>query len=378
MGKIKKNPHESTPGPQQAPDPLDNPVYTKIFLQALMDHMNSAVAVYEAVDNGEDFIFKDFNAAGLRFEKVKKEDVIGRRVTQVFPEETAFGLFAVFQRVWKTGEPEHHPVSLYQDNKLAGWRENYVYKLPSGEIATIYDDMTEQKKKEFELREINKNLHEMIYIASHDLQTPLISMEGYASELLENYREQLDENGIYCINRLKTNAQRMYDLVISLLDISRLNTQKNPVETFDPDKILREIVKDLSLTIEKAGAVISIQEMPPMRGDKLRLEGVFRRLLTNALTYGGKTIAVGFHDNTWFISDDGIGIPTDQLEKIFAPGERLKKIESEGAGMGLTFCRRVIDRHGGKIWAVSPGESKGATFYFTINIDSLGGFYGSD
>lgn len=114
----------------------------------LFNHMSSGVAVYEAKDNGGDFIFRSFNRAAEKIDKIKKEDVIGKSVLKVFPGVKDFGLFKVFQAVYKTGKPQHHPISLYKDQRITGWRENYVYKLPSGEIVAVYDDITERKQAE--------------------------------------------------------------------------------------------------------------------------------------------------------------------------------------------------------------------------------------
>ena len=211
-------------------------------------------------------------------------------------------------------------------------------------------------------------LEEIVFIISHDLQVPLISMEGYATELEENYKELLDEDGIYCLERLKANTRRMYRLVLSLLDLSRLNTRKYPTESFETTALVKEIVRELSAGNNIPGINIEVEEMPRLRGDKQRLTAVFRQLIGNALIYGGKNIAIGCRGGTWFVKDDGIGIPPDQLENIFKGGVRLKRVEVEGVGMGLTFCKYVIHQHGGHIWAESDGENKGAVFYFNILI----------
>ncbi|MGA1868880.1 MAG: PAS domain S-box protein [bacterium] len=118
----------------------------------LFNNMSSGVAVYEAVNDGDDFIFKDLNRASEHIDKINKSDLLGKSVVDVFPGVKDFGLFKVFQRVWRTGNSENHPISLYKDDRIAGWRENYVYKLPSGEVVAVYDDVTRRKQIEENLR----------------------------------------------------------------------------------------------------------------------------------------------------------------------------------------------------------------------------------
>ena len=126
---------------------------SEVRFRDLFSNMSSGVAIYDATADGMDFIVRDINRAVETIEKVKKEDIIGHRVREIFPGVEDLGLLEVFRRVWKTGSPEHHPVSQYRDNRITGWRENYVYKLPSGEIVAIYEDVTEKKQAEEALRE---------------------------------------------------------------------------------------------------------------------------------------------------------------------------------------------------------------------------------
>ena len=120
----------------------------------LFSSMPSGVAIYEPVDNGEDFVFRNFNAAAEKIERISKENVIGKRVTQVFAGVKSFGILEVFQRVLRTGKPEYYPVALYKDDKEQGsWRENWVYKLPNGNIIAIYNDITERTRLEIALQE---------------------------------------------------------------------------------------------------------------------------------------------------------------------------------------------------------------------------------
>ena len=124
---------------------------SEMQFRQLFSNMPSGVAVYEAVNDGKDFIFRDFNAVAERIEKIKREKVIGKRVTEVFPGVENFGLFNVFKQVWQSGESEYYPTALYKDdNDLGTWRENWVYKLPNGNIVAIYNDITERKKAEDE------------------------------------------------------------------------------------------------------------------------------------------------------------------------------------------------------------------------------------
>jgi PAS domain S-box-containing protein len=112
----------------------------EIRFRELFENMSSAVAVYKAENEGDDFIFVDCNKILLDIEKINKEQVIGRRITEVFPGVKEFGIFEVLQRVYRTGKAEHFPVGLYKDERISGWRENHIYKLPSGEVIEVLNE----------------------------------------------------------------------------------------------------------------------------------------------------------------------------------------------------------------------------------------------
>ena len=138
--------------------------------RGIVESTQSGVAVYEAVDDGADFLFLEFNQAAENIENISRHQVIGQKVTAVFPGVEDFGIMAVFRRVWQTGKPEYFPVEFYQDDRIIGWRENYIYKLPSGEVVAVYTDQTERKQAEIALQEsearfrrLAENAKDMIY-----------------------------------------------------------------------------------------------------------------------------------------------------------------------------------------------------------------------
>jgi PAS domain S-box-containing protein len=171
----------------------------EIRYRELFENIGSGVAVYETPNNGEDFIFKEYNTAAEMIDKTPREKVIGRSVAEVFPGVKDFGLFDVFQRVYRTGKPERHPVTFYKDEKISGWRQNYVYKLPSGEIVAVFEDITEYKREEEALRRSEENFRRSL--DESPLGVRIVTAEGetiYANQAI------LDIYGYDSIEELKT------------------------------------------------------------------------------------------------------------------------------------------------------------------------------
>ncbi len=167
---------------------------SEIRFRELFDNMSSGVAIYAAKEGGKDFVFINFNHAAEKIESIKKEDLLGKSVLEVFPGVMDFGLFDVFQRVLHTGKPEHLPISFYKDERIVGWRENYVYKLPSGGIVTVYEDITERKQAEDALREseekvrsITASAQDAVIMVDND---ETISFWNEAAERIFGYTEQ--------------------------------------------------------------------------------------------------------------------------------------------------------------------------------------------
>jgi PAS domain S-box-containing protein len=173
------------------------PDTSAVKYQELFNNIPSGVAVYEAVDDAQDFIILDMNTAGETISKVKKEDIVGKRLLELFPGVIKMGLFQVMQEVYKTGNPKCLPTTLYEDDRLTQWVENNVYKLPSGHVVAVYVDVTEQKKAEHGLNEKQKfldaiieNIPDMIFVKeAEDLRFTLFNNAG--EKLLGQKREDL-------------------------------------------------------------------------------------------------------------------------------------------------------------------------------------------
>ncbi len=151
----------------------------------VFDGMTSCMAVYEAFNSGEDFILKDFNRAAELSSRISKEEIIGKSVKDVFPGVVKFGLFEIFQRVYRTGRPELHPVANYEDSRITLWVENYVYKLPTGDIVAIYDDVSDKKKGDEILKQ------RMAELEAINAMSCSVSMNISLDEVVASALEQL-------------------------------------------------------------------------------------------------------------------------------------------------------------------------------------------
>jgi light-regulated signal transduction histidine kinase (bacteriophytochrome) len=235
-----------------------------------------------------------------------------------------------------------------------------------------------------QLERSNQELDDFAHIASHDLKEPLRGLFNHASFLLEDYHEKLDEDGVRRLKRLSHLSQRMERLVNDLLYFSRLGRTELAIQETDLNGVIDEIrlMMEAMLT-ERHARIIVPRPLPRIVCDKPRVTEVFRNLITNAVKYNDKTkrtVEVGFreaantHDgpesNVFYVRDNGVGIAAVFHDEIFRIFKRLNNTpdgqEQAGTGVGLTFVKKIVERHGGRIWLESvPGN--GTTFYFNLN-----------
>ncbi|MCX6225618.1 MAG: hypothetical protein NTV01_12855 [Bacteroidia bacterium] len=205
--------------------------------------MSSGVAVYEAVDNGGDFIFRDFNTAAEKIEKVSRKDILGKRVSEAFPGVKAFGVFQVFKRVWQTGKPEFYPENIYKNERSIGsWRESWVFKLPTGEIVAIYNDITARKQAEVEMQlkneeliKLNAEKDKFFSIIAHDLRSPFHTLLGFTRLMLEDLPTlTLDEIQKIAVN-MRNSANKLFSLLDNLLEWSQM---QRGLGSFKPESFI--------------------------------------------------------------------------------------------------------------------------------------------
>jgi light-regulated signal transduction histidine kinase (bacteriophytochrome) len=223
------------------------------------------------------------------------------------------------------------------------------------------------------LEKSNKELEQFAYVASHDLQEPLRMVSSYTQLLARKYEGQLDEKAKKYINYAVDGAIRMQRLINDLLTYSRISTQGKPSEPIDSHSVLGEALRNLAATIEENRAVITNEDLPTVRADESQLMLVFQNLIANAIKFRQEEIpqvhiSVREQGRDWVFSvkDNGIGIDPRYSERLFVIFQRLHtKEEYPGTGIGLAVCKRIVERHGGRIWFESE-LGKGTIFYFTI------------
>jgi PAS domain S-box-containing protein len=246
-------------------------------------------------------------------------------------------------------------------------------------FSKVTRDITEIKKakeelenKAIELARSNTELEQFAYVASHDLQEPLRTVSSYLQLLSGRYKDKLDAEADEFIHYAVDGSNRMRQLISSLLEYSRINRVK-PFEKVSLFGVISEILSDLSDQIKSTAAVIKYENLPDIYADEVLIGQLLQNLIANALKFRGDKrpeIIISAEKRNGFylfsVKDNGIGIQKEYWEKIFIIFQRLNHRETyPGTGIGLSICKKIVERHGGKMWVESePG--KGSTFYFTI------------
>gem|GEM_PF-7037754 len=225
-----------------------------------------------------------------------------------------------------------------------------------------------------QLQNANRELEAFSYSVSHDLRAPLRAMNGFSSTLINQYAADLPEKARYYLERVQANAQRMSVLIDDLLALSRLGRQELRLRTINMNELVEQVLRQVSSQIDTSQAQFVVGELPACQADISLLEQVLINLISNAVKYSSKAsqprIEIGCRqENTqqiYYVKDNGAGFDMQYAEKLFGIFQRLhSETDFEGTGIGLAIVKRIVTRHGGRIWA-EGAVNQGATFYFTI------------
>ncbi|MGH7930791.1 MAG: ATP-binding protein, partial [Candidatus Binatia bacterium] len=350
--------------------------------------LNSAGEGIFGVDLQGEFTF--MNPAAAKMLGIDGGQIVGERVDHILchtkPDGAAFGdgdspVLATL----RDGKPRQGEDALFWRTDGASFPVDYlstaIFEREQLIGAVVsFRDVTSRKqaqealaKRTEQLERSNAELERFAYVASHDLQEPLRMITGYTNLLSKRYKGKLDASADEFIGFAVDGANRMRVLINDLLTYSRVDSQgKKPAPT-DCELVLSQTLEGLELAIQESAAKVTHDPLPTVSGDDVQLGQLFQNLIGNALKYrngGAPVVHIGCRrrENDWMLSirDNGIGIDPRFAEKIFVIFQRLHTREQyPGTGIGLAVCKRIVERHGGKIW-VESDLGKGSTFYFTL------------
>ncbi len=256
-------------------------------------------------------------------------------------------------------------------------------KNEKGEVvngAAIFRDITESKEAQKQLlrtseqlSKSNKELEEFAWVAAHDLKEPVRTMATYSKLLGQEYADRLEESGRQYLSFINTSAAKAMARIDDVLEFSAVGKGKLALQPIDLNLLVESVIQDLRLAIDEAHATINFENLPLIQGKSEYISSLFQNILSNAIKYRGKeapviNVSASREGDFWClaVSDNGIGFDMQQANKIFQMFQRLHhEDEYPGSGLGLAMCKKIVELHGGKIWAESK-EGQGATFLFTL------------
>jgi PAS domain S-box-containing protein len=362
--------------------------------EALRESQNRLRAIFDGTYEYSGLLAPDgtlleANRAALAFAHNSRADVVGRPCWEMpwfaalpgAPEavrqalaRAAAGEFVRFEATVRrpSGEPSTFDISFYP---VLNQRGEVVLIVPEGrEITALKQVEQELRESNQELKRVNRELEEFAYVASHDLQEPLRTVNIYTQLILRETAANEGKLGQY-VAYIQQGVTRMEALITDLLTFSRaVYADEAPAGVADLSLSLREALSLLKDEIEANAAVITADSLPTAPGDTSQMTHVFQNLLSNALKYRKKDVPPLIHVSVKAeaghlivsVRDNGIGFDQRYAERIFGLFKRLHTKEYPGTGMGLPICKRIVERYGGRIWAESSVDS-GAAFHFSFS-----------
>jgi len=312
------------------------------------------------------------------------DQIIGKPRAELLPPEVFESQSAGIAYVLKTGEAtSSEAVAALPAGSI--WLETQLVPLrdASGTISGVMGisrDITDRKLAEQNLKKVNADLarsnselERFAYVASHDLQEPLRMVTSYLQLLVKRYPDRFVGDALDFINYAVDGSNRMKALINDLLVYSRVGTRSKEFKTTDCEALFGQVLQILQPTADETWAEITHDPLPVIWADESQIEQVFQNLVGNAIKFHGAAaprvhVGVRKENQNWLFSvrDNGIGIDPQYFERIFIIFQRLHNREDyPGTGIGLAISKRIVERHGGRIWIESE-QGSGSTFYFTI------------
>ena len=360
------------------------------------------------LENSGDFIyFKDkdsrFRFCSQTMAKVTGHhswrDMIGKHDLEVFPKDTARIYYEEELPIFREGKPLLNKTDPYYDDQgKTGWVNTNKWPVFGDDKKTVVGifgisrDITELKEAEDKITELNddlerrviertaqleaanEELEEFSYSVSHDLRTPLRAIDGFSRILLDDYADKLDDEGKRLLNVVRNNTGRMGRLIDDMLRFARTGRVELAFSEIDMEWQAREAFAELQPAVAGGKLQLEIEHIPPVRGDSAMMHQVFVNLLSNAIKFSrARTparIKVGGYvkgdETVYYVQDNGVGFDMQYAGKLFGVFQRLHGVtEFEGTGIGLAIVKRIITRHGGRVWAEGK-LNEGATIYFAL------------
>lgn len=348
-------------------------------LQVLIENSPAAIFI-KGVDGRYQLVNSHFE--GL----VGKErgEIVGRKADAIFKRQLLPAVQASEKQVLETKGVSVTEISAELNGELRTYL-NTVFPLikENGEVESIggiWTDITGQKQlavslesKNIDLERSNKELEQFAYVASHDLQEPLRMVSSYMQLLESRYGEKLDDDAKEFIAYAVDGAARMQRLIQDLLAFSRIGTRGKDPEPVEAEKAVADALQNLKVRIEENKAKVTYAKLPTLLADPNQLTQLFQNLIGNAIKFKGeKSPSIEINSKNvgdfaeFSVKDNGIGFDQRHADRIFVLFQRLNnRTEYEGTGIGLAICKKIVERHGGKIW-VETQPGKGTTFFFTF------------